>query len=146
MQLLHKLLLLMQNLLYLATINNPIDFFHFNLFKSYWKCFSIILSFSSYLLGENKLIYSNKVLLFNIKWINPIQKHPHIIESHACMLTIFVIFLLPINVFNFFCIMLNSKAIEICHIITIHIESYPMSFYWFILIKINYLCIIRYFR
>ena len=50
------------------------------------------------MLGENKLVYSNRLLPFNIKPINPIQKYPHIIESYACILKIFVvIFLMPIN-------------------------------------------------
>ena len=45
--------------------------------------------------------------------------YPHITESYPCIPKIFaVIFLLPI-----FCYMLKSKAIEIRHIITIHIES-----------------------
>ena len=36
--------------------------------------------------GENKCLYSNKLLLFNIKSINPVQKYPHNIESCACIL------------------------------------------------------------
>ena len=39
----------------ILTTNIVIGFFHLNLF-SYWKYFSIILSFFSYLLGENKLL------------------------------------------------------------------------------------------
>ena len=49
------------------------------------------------MLGKTELVYSNKLLPFNIKSINPIQKHPHIIESYTCTLKMFaVIFLLPI--------------------------------------------------
>ena len=44
------------------------------------------------------LVKSVKLLPLNIKLINPIQKYPHITESYACILKIFVIiFLLPIN-------------------------------------------------
>ena len=78
------------------TTTNTIQYL--NRFRVYWKCFSIILSLFSYSLGENKLIYSNKLLLFNIKSINPVKKYPHITESYACILKIFVvIFLLPMN-------------------------------------------------
>ena len=43
-----------------------------------------MLSFFLYYLGENKSVYSNKILPSNIKSINPIQKYPHIIESYIC--------------------------------------------------------------
>ena len=46
----------------------------------------IILSFSLYSLGENKFVYSKKLLPFNMKSTNSIQKHPHIIKSYACIL------------------------------------------------------------
>ena len=36
--------------------------------------FNIILPFFSFSLGENKFVYSNKLLPFNMKQINPIQK------------------------------------------------------------------------
>ena len=65
------------------TTNNTIDFFDLNLFRIYWKYFSIISSFISYLFGENKLVYSNKLLPFYIKSINQIQKYLHIIELYA---------------------------------------------------------------
>ena len=35
------------------------------------------------LLAENKYVYSDKLLPFNIKPINIIQKYPHIIELSA---------------------------------------------------------------
>ena len=44
------------------------------LILSYWKYFSTILSFFSYSLGKNKLLWSNKLLPLNIKFINPIKK------------------------------------------------------------------------
>ena len=43
------------------------------------------------LFGEKRFVYSIKVFLLNIKLVNPIQKHPHIIESYACILKIFTI-------------------------------------------------------
>ena len=49
-------------------------------------------------LVENKLVYSKKLLPFNIKSINSVQKYLHITESYACILKIFSgIFLSPIN-------------------------------------------------
>ena len=59
---------------------------NFKLFRFYRKYFNIILSFFLCSLGENKFAYSNKLLSFNMKSINPIQKYPHIIESYACSL------------------------------------------------------------
>ena len=53
---------------------------YFHLFN-YGKYFNIILS-----LGENKFVYSNKLLPFNMKPINPIQKFLHIIKSYTCIL------------------------------------------------------------
>ena len=51
------------------------------------------------LFGEKGFVNSVKVFPASIKSINPIQKYPHIIESYACILKIFVfMFLLPINV------------------------------------------------
>ena len=77
-------------------------FFHFNLSKNYWRCFSIILSFISYLSGENKLRHSQKLWRFHIKSMYPMV---------ACILKIFVmIFLFPTN----FCWnMFNSEAIKV---------------------------------
>ena len=42
--------------------NNTIEFFHFKLFRFYWKYFNIILSFFLYSLRENKLVKS--IILF----------------------------------------------------------------------------------
>ena len=66
-------------LIYIFTANITIHFIF------YWKYFNIILSFFLYSLGENKLVYSNKLLPFSMESINPIQKYPHI-KSHACIL------------------------------------------------------------
>ena len=41
---------------------------------------------------------------------------------------------------NFFWNEFSSKTIKLCCITIIHILSYPMSFYWFLLIKIYYIC------
>ena len=63
------------------------------------KYFKIILSFLLKLFGEKRFVKSVKVSPAIIKSINPIQKHPQVIESYACILKIFVfMFLLLINV------------------------------------------------
>ena len=51
-----------------------------------FQCYSIILFIFS---GKNKLEESNILLPFNTKFINQIQKYPHIIEFYACILYIF---------------------------------------------------------
>ena len=62
------------------------------------KLFKSMSSFFIKLFGEKRFIYSVKVFPLSIKSINPMQKYPHIIESYACILKIFVlIFLLLIN-------------------------------------------------
>ena len=62
------------------------------------KQFKIISSFFIKLFGEKKSVYSVKIFPASIKSIKPIQKYPHIIESYACILKIFVVmFLLLIN-------------------------------------------------
>ena len=43
------------------------------------------------LFGEKKIVNSVKVFPTSIKSIKPIQKYPHIIESYACILKIFVV-------------------------------------------------------
>ena len=113
-----------------------------SLSRIYWKHFNVVLSFSSYLLGENKLVYSNKLLPFNIKSINPIQNYRYIIELYS---SINIIFLSSMSFFDFFCNVFSSEAIKVCYFITINIWYYSMSFYWFILIKIYYICSILYF-
>ena len=45
-----------------------------------------ILMLFLYSLGEKRLVYSNKLLPFNMKLINPIKDYPHIIHSYACIL------------------------------------------------------------
>ena len=88
--------------IFMFTTNNTIDLDYFKLFEIYWKYFNIILSFFSYFLGQNELVSSNKLLPFNIKSINPVQKYLHITELYACILKIFVVvFLLPIDFFSF---------------------------------------------
>ena len=39
---------------------------------------------------KNRLVKSVKVLPTSKRLINPMQKYPHIIESYACILTIFI--------------------------------------------------------
>ena len=59
---------------------------HFKLFRFYLKYLNTILSFFLYSFGENKIVYSNKLLPFIMKSITPLEKHPHITESYACIL------------------------------------------------------------
>ena len=40
--------------------------------------------------GERRLVKFVRLLPLSIKSINPIQKYPHITESYACILKIFV--------------------------------------------------------
>ena len=54
------------------------------------KYFKIKSSFFSQLFGEKRFVYSVKVFPLNIKSISPIQKYPHITESYACILKMFV--------------------------------------------------------
>ena len=71
--------------------------------------------------------------------MNPIEKYPHITESHACILKMFAImFLLLIIFFHFFGDMLYSKAIKVCHSFVIYIYIHPMSSNIRIFIKIYY--------
>ena len=58
---------------------------HGSLFRSHGKDFDTILSFF-YSLGENKCVYSDKRLPFNMKSLSPILKYLHIIESYAYIL------------------------------------------------------------
>ena len=46
---------------------------------------------SSNLIDEKRFVNSVKIFHASIKSINPIQKYPHIIESYACILKIFVV-------------------------------------------------------
>ena len=69
----------------------------------------MIISFLK-LFGEKRFVNSVKVFPASIKSINPIQKYPHIIESYACILKIFVfMFLLLINVLTSFGICSTPK-------------------------------------
>ena len=43
------------------------------------------------LFGEKRFVYLVKVFPFNVKSINPVQKYPHITESYACTLKMFVV-------------------------------------------------------
>ena len=58
---------------------------------NYWKYISIILSFFSSSLGENKLVYSNKFLHLLKKSITQIQKYPHIIELFNLSITVLIL-------------------------------------------------------
>ena len=58
------------------------------------KYFKIMSSFLSKLFGKKRFVYSIKVFPLNIKSINPIQKYPHITESYAYILKMFVLMFL----------------------------------------------------
>ena len=69
-----------------------------NYIKPILKQFKIISSFFRKSFGEKILVKSVKLLSLSIKSIKPMQKYPHITESYACILKIFVsMFLLPIH-------------------------------------------------
>ena len=53
-----------------------------------------MLSFFLKLFDEKRFVYLVKFFPASIKPINPIQKYPHIIESYACILKIFVLMFL----------------------------------------------------
>ena len=40
-----------------------------------------------YSLGEKKVVWSNRLLSFIIKLINPTQKYPHITKSYTCSIS-----------------------------------------------------------
>ena len=65
-----------------------ISFYTHALFIKYFKIISL---FFLKLFGEKRFVNSVKVFPLNIKSINPIQKYPHINESYACTLKIFVV-------------------------------------------------------
>ena len=65
-----------------------IPFYTYALFIKYFK---IISSFFLKLFGEKRFVYSVKVFPLSIKSIKPIQKYPHITESYACILKMFVV-------------------------------------------------------
>ena len=85
-----------------------IAFSHFlNISLKYVK---IISSFFLKLFDEKTLVKSVKVVPASIKSINPIQKHPNITESYACILKIFGTTIeLSINILISFGICLTPK-------------------------------------
>ena len=87
-------------------------FFILTFFRIYWKIFCITLSVFSYSLGENKLVYCNKLLPFNIKSTNLILEYPHYsiicLYSQNINCNIFITY----ELFNLFWNMLISEAIE----------------------------------
>ena len=97
--------------------------------------FNITFSFLLYSLGENRFAYSNELLRFNRKSINPIQKYPHIIES--CLYSIFaVIFLFPMKFLISFEICSTPKLSKYITFLAftykpiqwVPIDSYPSGF------------------
>ena len=79
-----------------------------------------------------------------VKSINPKQKHPHIIESYACILEIFAITIdLSINILISFGICSNPKLSKSVILLQHYqcIQSNPMSSNIRILIEIYYICL-----
>ena len=61
---------------------STMDFFHPNLLKIYSEK-NLFNYFIILFVYQNKLVCFRKLLPFNIRSINPIQKYPHIIESYS---------------------------------------------------------------
>ena len=89
---------------------------------SYWKCIWIIWIFLFILVSRDEIDIIYHILPFIIKSINPVQSYLHIMELYACILQIFVMIRICINVFN-------SRTIKECCMKTIHMQSYPLSSY-----------------
>ena len=132
-------------------------FFHLNLFRIYlkinflilchWKYFSINLSFFSYSLEEKNWYNWANFKHLEKKINNSIAKasaHYWII----CLYSINICYdiLVTDKLFDFFWNIFNFKAIKVCYINIIHTQSYLLSSYWFVLIKIYHICAILYFR
>ena len=94
--------------------DNTIDFFILTFLESIKNI--LVLFCHSFRIHWDKINWYtlNKLLSFNIKSINPIQMHPHIIELYACILKLFVvIFLLAMNFLLSFRNMLIYKTMEV---------------------------------
>ena len=79
------------------------------------------------LVSRDEMDIMYHILPFIIKSINPVQSYLHIMELYACILQIFVMICICINVFN-------SRTIKKCCMKTINMQSYPLSSYLLILI------------
>ena len=133
---------------FILITNNIIYFFRLNLFRISRKTFGIILSFFSYLLRQTKLISSKKLFPFNMK-----KNKFNTKLFKKC----WIVFLYFINIcydifisyefLNFFWNMHNPKLLKYVTLsLFIHIQSYSVGSYWFILTKIYYICAILSFR
>ena len=75
-----------------------------------------------------------------MKSMNPIQKDPHMTELHICIFVFYKYICYDIVIFNefsnFVWNMFNAKTIKVHYIFIIHMQSYPMSSYLLIIIKI----------
>ena len=110
-------------------------------------------SFFLKLFSKKRLVNSLKVFSASIKSINPIQKYPHVIESHACILKIFVftflfyeaederrlINLLSLSQYVY------PKTIKISNITIMNIQSNPVGSSIRVSIKTYYISPILYF-
>ena len=119
-------------------------FFTLTFWESNENILVLFCHFFSYFLGKNKLVYSSKIYLStkvnksNIK----VSRHYWIICLYSKnMLLYFRCQWAFIFLWNMF----HSEAIKVCYIF-ICIQSYPMSSYYVIFIKIHYKRPILYFR
>ena len=88
---------------------------------------------------------SIKVISASIKSMNPIQKHPHIIELFACILNMFLCFVFMSNKFvNFLKKMFYSKTVKIKNFNIFYIQNNPWCTNICIFIKIYYIFPILY--
>ena len=95
-------------------------------------------SFFVKLFGEKRFVYSVKVFPASIKSINPIQKYPHIIESYACILKIFVMFLILTNALISFG-MFYTKRIEIFYYFHNQLLQFLLLLYLFLFLFLLYI-------
>lgn len=93
------------------------------------------LLFYRYSLKQHTLIQFNRLLPLNITYIQ--YKINHTISNHKLVLDKYLSNILTIYEFsNFFWKIFNSKTIKTCQIINVHIQTYPVGSYWFVIIKI----------
>ena len=95
-----------------------------------------VLFYHSFHIFFKKIVQSNKLNCI-MKKITPILMYPHIcLYSKVIRHDIFA----TLEFFIFSWNVYSSKTMKICFIITIHIESDPLSSNWFVFIKIYYAC------
>ena len=107
----------------------------FNRFKIFVvENFGIISTFCFKFIWWKRLVNSVKIFHAGINSTKPIQKYPHIIQSYVC----FYVFI-TYKCSNFFWNMLYSERIKISNIITLYVQSNPMSSNIRVLVKIYFI-------